>query len=283
MADMAKPLANIFERIFAYDGVEVAEECDKPMNCLTHGPYQVHYIKYKDGTEKVEPKFCPICEKEREAERKQHEAEKNRIELLKEYRSRNISPEYFDKTLDDFIATTKAQKAALQAVKDIISSGKGKLILIGSNGIGKTMLGNIAVKIMGGKIYTMFEIASRIRQSYVPGAKETEMDILNELISVPLLVIDEVGRLKMSEAVQDWFSFVLDKRHTYNKPYFLLGNLHFLNDCEKKKDCGCPKCFENYFDSDILSRLTQDSIVIEVIAPDQRRAEHSCKFISDRR
>lgn len=617
---------SLFERMLHYEAPKIIEECDKQKKCLTHGDYTVHYIKYEGGTEVITPKFCPECAEERERERKQHEDENRRMELLKEYRARNISPEYFDKTLDDFIAETKGQKAALEAVKDIIASKKGKLILIGSNGVGKeewveqqiptpigfrrfgdlkvgdyvfddagkptkvlgifpqgikdsykvtftdgrsdecglehlwgvytkshgkwkyqvlslnemlqkgiynskgyskyyipsspviecedkklpcdpyilgsfigngcctstylclssndewqvkkcadilgctlqrntsnynwyfrneqklrtdkvlpediccyahekhipdeymfssskqrlallqglfdtdgsavvcgkrlyvsystvskrlaydikkllltfgivsfihednrnnkkrtcydikvncsvdkarllfslprklekvnnpnvtkgsrrdyskvrikkveklsekkemmciwveneshlyltndfivthnTMLGEIAVKIMGGKIYTMYEIATRIRQSYLPGAKESELEILNELVEEPLLVIDEVGRLKMSEAVQDWFSYVLDKRHTYDKPYFIIGNLHFRNDCNDKERGGCPKCFENYFDTDILSRLTQNSIVVEIIAKDNRREEHSCNFISDRR
>lgn len=281
--DDVKTLDNLFSNMLNYEPPKVIEDGYRDVKCLTHGIFKVHYIKFEDGSEKVANKFCPKCEAERALERKQHEEESNRMDLLKEYRSRNVSPEFFDKTLDDYIAKTKGQQAALDAVKELVSSRKGKLILIGTNGVGKSMLGNIAVKIMGGKIYTMYEIATRIRQSYVPGAKETELDILNELIAEPLLVIDEVGRLKMSEAVQDWFSYILDKRHTYNKPFILNGNLHFKNDCEKKEDGGCPKCFENYFDTDILSRLTQDSIIIEIIATDYRREGHSCKFISDRR
>lgn len=280
---MDKTIENLLANMLNHEEPKIVEESDRITNCLTHGPYSIHYIKFEDGTERITPKTCPKCEEERALERKLHEEEKARIELLKEYRSRNISPEYFDKTFDDFVATTKGQKAALKAVKDIISSGKGKLILIGTNGVGKTMLGNIAVKIMGGKIYTMYEIASRIRQSYSADSKETELEIVEELVNEPLLVIDEVGRLKMSEAVQDWFSYILDKRHTYDKPYFIIGNLHFRNDCEKKEQGGCHKCFENYFDKDILSRLTQNSIIIEVIADDKRREEHSCSFITDRR
>ena len=282
MADNKK-IDSFFENMLHYVQPQIVEECDKTVECITHGPYSVHSIKYDDGTEKVTPKFCPKCEEERMLERKMREAEDARIELLKEYRSRNISPEFFDKGFEDFIAKTKGQQAALDAVKKLISSRKGKLILIGSNGVGKSMLGNIAVKIMGGKIYTMYEIATRIRQSYVPGSKESELDILNELVEEPLLVIDEVGRLKMTEAVQDWFSYILDKRHTYDKPYFIIGNLHFRNDCNDKERGGCPKCFENYFDTDILSRLTQNSVVVEIIAKDNRREEHSCNFISDRR
>jgi len=273
--------SNIVQNMLNDEGPKLIEEGDREDKCIIHGSYKVHFVRYDNGREIVTPKVCPMCEKEREEEKRQREAEKNRIELLEEYRSRNISPEYFDKSLSDYIPTSKGQEAALKGVNDIITSKKKKLILIGSNGTGKTMLGNIAVKIMGGKIYTMYEIATRIRQSYMPGSKETELQIVNGLIEEPLLVIDEVGRLKMSEAVQDWFSYILDKRHTRGKPYFLIGNLHFKKDCGQKD--GCPKCFENYFDKDILSRLTQDSTIVEIFAEDKRREQHTFNFITDRR
>ena len=69
------------------------------------------------------------------------------------------------------------------------------------------------------------------------------------LATIPFLCIDEVGRIKNTEAVQDWFSYILDKRHSEGLPFMLIGNLHFKKDC---KDGGCPKCFENYFDNETL-------------------------------
>jgi len=279
MAD-ENPINKLFDNMMSYEPPKIVKEYDDTSECLTHGKYVIHVIEYDNGDKKITPTHCPICEEERKAEERERTRERYRQERLADYKASNISPEYFDKEFSDYIPTTKAQKAALDAVQEMVDTQKGKIVIIGSNGVGKTMLGSLAVKAMGGYIYTMYEIATRIRQSYSANSKETELEIVNELANAPLLVIDEVGRLKMSEAVQDWFSFIIDKRHTRNKPLILLGNLHFSKFC---KQGGCPKCFEKYFDCDGISRLRQNSKIIEIVSNDKRSEENKGSFITDER
>lgn len=277
------PLNKLFENMMTFESPKIVKEYDDKCDCMTHGPYRVHVVELDNGVKTVTPNRCPICEKERKEELTKRNKERIYNERIKSYKKSNITSEFFDKELSDYIATTVAQKAALNAIQEMIETRKGKIIIIGSNGCGKTMLGSLAVKAMGGYIYTIFEIATRIRQSYAAGSKETELDILNELVNAPLLVIDEIGRVKTTEAVLDWFSYIIDKRHTYNKPIILLGNLHFGKDCDNKEKGGCPRCFENCFDNDCISRLRQDSKIIEIIASDKRSEKKSGSFITDRR
>ena len=272
-------LHNMFEKILEHEEPKIIKEYEKECDCLRHGKYMVHCCEFEDGSVSYFPKNCPKCEEERKAEKIAKEAEKSKKEIIERYKASNISPEFFNKDLSDYVANTEGQKAARQAVEDMIKSGKGKIIIIGNNGVGKSMLGSIAVKNLGGKIYTMYEIATRIRQSYSAGSKETELQIVNELINEPLLVIDEAGRIKMSEAIQDWFSYILDKRHSRDKPFIILGNLHFKKYCEQN---GCAYCFENYFGKDILSRLKQNSTIVEIITNDKRSEDRTCHFVSDR-
>ena len=276
-------LNNMFERMMTFETPKIIKEKDVLCECLTHGPFTAHVVKYDNGNEVLTPDRCPVCEKERKEELARRNSERIYNERIASYKASNVSKEYFDKEFSDFVATTKAQKAALDAVQEMIDTGKGKVVIIGSNGVGKSMLGNLAAKEMGGYIYTMFEIATRIRQSYAPGAKETELDILNELVEAPLLVIDEVGRIRVTEAVLDWFSYIIDKRHTSNKALLILGNLHFSKDCEDKEKGGCPRCFENCFDNDCISRLRENSKIIEIISKDERSEKKTGSFITDRR
>lgn len=277
------PLNKLFENTMTFESPKIVKEYDDECDCMTHGSYKVHVVELDNGVKTVTPNRCPICEKERKEELAKRNKERIYNERIESYKKSNITSEFFDKELSDYIATTVAQKAALNAIQEMIETRKGKIIIIGSNGCGKTMLGSLAVKAMGGYIYTIFEIATRIRQSYTPGSKETELDILNELVNAPLLVIDEIGRVKTTEAVLDWFSYIIDKRHTYNKPIILLGNLHFGKDCDNREKGGCPRCFENCFDNDCISRLRQDSKIIEIIASDKRSEKKSGSFITDRR
>lgn len=235
--------------------------------CEKHGKVEGYYIE----TESERKYVCEKCEAE-EQEREQEEEIARQADLLRQerisrYKERNIEPEYWDKELKDFIPKTPEQKKALEAVKQMIAEKSGKVILLGNNGVGKTFLGSMAVKAMGGKILSMYEITTMIRQSYSVKAVKTELEIVQELASIPMLVIDEMGRSKGSEAELNWLSYILDKRHTRNLPFMLLTNTHLSRDCPKK---GCDFCFERYVNNDVLSRLRQNSQIITIKAPDYR-------------
>ena len=215
--------------------------------------------------------FCPLCEREREEqeekERRQKELEYAREAFEAEMKERNIELEFWTKSIADYKAQCQEQSRALACVKRMIAQKTGKIIILGSNGVGKTMLGSIAVKELGGKILSMYELSGMIRHSYKDNAERDEFEIVNELASIPLLVIDEMGRTKGSEAEMNWLSYILDKRHVRRLPFMLLANTHLKRDCKAK---GCRKCFENYVDNDVLSRLRQDTEIITIIAPDYR-------------
>lgn len=229
--------------------------------CEKHGEYLAECLVFEDGS--IEHSACPKCvENAEEAERISKIKRRN-----EKYRQLNIEPEFFDKTFDDFIPKTQSQKKALDSAKKLVEQKHGKLVLVGSNGVGKTMLASIVAKELNGKIYSMYEISTMIRQSYTVKADKTELEIVNELASLPFLAIDELGRTKGSETEQNWLSYILDKRHTRNLPFMLMSNGHFKKYC---KDGGCSKCFENFVDNDILSRLHQDATVVVIDAPDER-------------
>lgn len=237
------------------------EEGKKEFTCEKHGKYISNYLVLQNG--KIVNEGCPLCEKE-ELEQEEEAKREKQQERLKEL---NIEPEFYEKTFDDFVVKSESQQKALNAIKQLVAEKKGKVVLVGGNGTGKTMLASIAVKELGGKIYTMYEISTMIRQSYTIKATKSELEIVNELATIPLLVIDEIGRTKNSETEQNWLSYILDKRHCRNLPFILISNTHFRKFC---KNGGCPMCFENFVDNDVLSRLHQNTKVVMIEAPDYR-------------
>lgn len=180
----------------------------------------------------------------------------------------NIEQEFYNARFDDYKPFNATQKAALDAVKELVGKKTGKVILLGANGLGKTFLGAIAVKMLGGKMYTMFEISCLIREAYSPLAKKTELEILEELASVPMLFIDELGRSKSSEAERNWLSYVIDKRHTKKLPLMIGGNVHLQKNCSAH---GCPHCFERFFGRDVQSRFLQNTRIVEMQGEDYRK------------
>lgn len=227
-----------------------------------HGKYETLIKEFEDGTKQYDCP-CPECEKEWERIAKAQQEK----ELLQHYKNCNIEPEFYGKTLIDFKAQTPSQVEMLNAVQELIDGKINNLVLLGGYGTGKTMLGSILADMFDGKIFTMYEISTMIRQSYTIKAEKSELEIVNELASVPLLVFDEVGRTNSSSFNMNWLSYVFDKRHTRKLKTIFLGNGHLRRNCP---DGGCDKCFENYMDGDVISRLRQDSKVINIVADDYR-------------
>lgn len=240
--------------------------------CQKHGevPCEVLIMNGK----MTEP-YCPICEQEeekRKAEKELKDQKEREIQnQILQWKSMNIEKEYWGKTIDDYIPQCESQKKAQNAVRKLLEQKHGKVVLIGNNGCGKSHLGNAAVSALGGKVLTVYEVNAMIRQSYSLLAKQTELEIVEDLASVPMLFLDEFGRSKGSKFNSDWLSFVLDKRHQRGLPFILAGNGHLRKDCPHG-EAHCEDCFENYLGEDILSRLRQDTEVITLYnAPDYRR------------
>jgi DNA replication protein DnaC len=93
---------------------------------------------------------------------------------------------------------------------------------------------------------------------------------MNRLCALPLLVIDELEKLKESEAKQNWLSYVIGKRYNDMKPLVLIINAHLMDNCVSAQK-PCPQCLEYHLTPDILSRITEDGIVMNFTAEDYRR------------
>ena len=204
----------------------------------------------------------------------QYEQEEKRLLEQKQVKQRlayyhecNIEPEFYEKTISDYIPKTETQTKAKKIVEEIIKNKTGQLVLLGEHGLGKTMLASIATMALCGRLYSMYEISTMIRQSYTIRAERTELEIVNELAKTPFLAIDELGRTKGGDAEQNWLSYVLDKRHVRKLPFMLISNGHFKKKCPNK---GCAMCFENFVNNDILSRLRERAHFIVVDGPDER-------------
>jgi len=210
---------------------------------------------------------CPVCEEEFEKEEEIKMIEAKRQAQLRLFNQMNIEPEFYRATLENFFANTAEQKKAIRAIDKLILGEKKKIVMLGKNGTGKTHLAIAAVKKIGGAIYTMNEIGIRIRDSYSSSAIEKEGAILERLSWLPLLVIDELGRTKGSEAEKNILSYIIDKRHQRYLPLILISNKHHKGDCPSGE---CPDCFENFIGEDSMSRLTQNGILLRFFGDDWR-------------
>ena len=240
-----------------------------------------HKIEYEEREEKspltgrmMTFGTCPECDREYDEEMKRQDDEMQERARIRFLEKCNIEPMYHDSTLDNFKAESDEQKKALAYARDMVKEKAGKLVLLGTNGTGKTHLAVGVVRELSGRLYSMYEITTRIRASYVSGAKETELDIVDELARVEMLAIDEIGRTKGSEAETNWLSYIIDKRHTRNLPLILISNKHTRKSCPSG---GCEKCLENYISEDVMSRLSEDGHLVTMTGEDYRRTKRADK------
>jgi DNA replication protein DnaC len=158
--------------------------------------------------------------------------------------------------------------------------GDKKIVMLGENGNGKTHLAVGALKMIGGLIYTAYEIGLILRESYYGAINQ--YNFLQTLCGTPLLVIDEVEKVSDTQAKQNWLSHVIGKRYNKMLPVILIANCHSQADCayyraEKKP---CSKCIEYHLENDVLSRIVENGQVMKFTEKDYRykkRAERAGK------
>ena len=230
---------------------------------------QEHGLKYRGkpfvlfGVERAP--ICPLCEKKYD-EQKEQEEKKIQDEIkIQQFSKMNIEPMYFNKKISDYIPQNESQMKAQNAIQKLIADELKKVILLGTNGLGKTLLGSIAVQAVGGAIYSAYEIGLLVRGSY---NNSSEFETLDRLARLPLLVIDEYEKCKTSKASNDMFSYIFDKRHSRGLRTVLLSNYHLKKSCKKG---GCDECFETLLTNDLISRFRQNGEIIEMYGEDYRR------------
>lgn len=238
--------------------------------CEIHGEYEEKEIGVMWRSF---PVGCPKCQAEWEAKDKEQDLKMHKIvesELENHKRSllqkRGIEPEFYGVTLDDYKVESDCERKAVEAARALIDGRIKKLVLLGSFGTGKTMLASILAILLGGIRITMFEISARIRAMY-NNHEGTEVDVLDDLLSYPLIAIDEIGRTKGSEAELNWLSYLIDKAHTRKIPLVLISNKQRARNLppERRGDS-----FESYLPNDSLSRLRQETEIVELYGKDRR-------------
>lgn len=220
--------------------------------------------------------YCPECIDKEDRKQKAIEKqikEKNKKEWLERI---GVKKNYENATLENYKPQTDSQKEALAACQHLLNGDIKKLILLGSNGVGKTHLASALVKKLNGKLITAYELFAYYRSCF--SGLNSEIELLKQFRNYPLLVIDEFGRSKGSEAEENFLSAIVDSRHSDGLPTMILSNLILKKNCiffEKDKNAcekrNCKNCIEMWLTSDLISRLKEQSEVLTVEGQDYRR------------
>jgi len=184
--------------------------------------------------------LCPQCSDEGDEKKREHEAERRRIEKARRQADINrrldnamIAPRFSGKTFAGYVAGTDAQAEVLRSMRefyDLLADGArpAGLILTGRPGTGKNHLAcalvNDAVTNLGmtGLVTTAMKITREIKASWREGG---EQKVLRSFVEPDLLVVDEIGVQFASETELVYLTEIINDRYEWLRPTVLLSNL----------------------------------------------------------
>jgi len=162
---------------------------------------------------------------------------------------------------------------ALQVVRKyaeefIAKRGHNKgLFITGSVGTGKTGLAaSLMHVLMRAGIPCIFgsvvKLLGRIKQTYGEDCVD-EQQVINDLCTVPLLVVDDLGKEKVSPWVQQVLFEVIDTRYSELRPFVVTTNFT-LTELEKR--------YEEEVGVALASRIAEFCIFVGLKGPDLRKS-----------
>ncbi|MHB8501193.1 MAG: ATP-binding protein [Candidatus Acidiferrales bacterium] len=199
---------------------------------------------------------------------------------------KNYTPQHAD-------SLKRAKMIAQAFVREYPGSDQAGLLFMGNSGAGKTHLAIAALKELIRRGHTGYfceygSLLREIQNSYRTDSEVTEMRLLDPVLSVEVLVIDDIGCIKPSDWVRDTIGYILNARYVeasrdLSQPRCTILTTNYLDDPktegEPTKSPGgryvAPVREESLaqrIGERMRSRLYEMCRTVEMSAPDFRRA-----------
>jgi DNA replication protein DnaC len=185
-----------------------------------------------------------------------------------------IQPRYRKCELNNFVTYPNEGLAAAVAharrfVDQFPAVDKG-LFFIGPHGIGKTHLAvgilKEIVKKTGARtlFYDTTDLLREIRHTYNATVRAVEMDILRPVLEADLLVLDDIGKDRFSEWVEETMNLIVNTRYNERKTTIFTSNF------EDNPDVEDPNALKVRVGLRIHSRLNEMCSFVEYDGADYR-------------
>jgi DNA replication protein DnaC len=144
--------------------------------------------------------------------------------------------------LDHFVtygneSLEQAVKQARWLVANYFQTTRG-LFLLGQPGVGKTHLAVAVLKgivqqhRVHGLFYDLSQLLRVIRSTYNPAVRTSESDVLVPVMTADLLVLDDLGREKTSEWVEETLNLIVNTRYNERRLTLFTSNYDIIDDAD---------------------------------------------------
>ena len=205
---------------------------------------------------------------------KYQEAENKMKRLEKAFKLAKIPQQYRNKTFSDYkVSADNVQ--AVKAAKEFVAKGTGGLFFFGDPGTGKTFLASIVTQeflksnksVIFGDVPTLLEI---LRSSFED--KNTKItDLMDDLSTVDLLVLDDLGTENPTEWAVERIYSIINQRYNAEKPVIVTSNFKLKEIVERlnhPKNSGSS--YPSVTGDRIISRLAQMCKRVKLEGADRR-------------
>ena len=192
-------------------------------------------------------------------------------------------------TVQEAESLKQAKMKAQGFVRNYPGGDQSGLLLMGNSGVGKTHLAVAALKELlrrghSGYFCEYGALLKEIQNSYRSESEVSESKLLDPVLSVEVLVIDDLGCIKPSDWVRDTIAYILNARYVeasrdLSHPRCTIITTNYL-DCYDEKETLAPRSrgavtqkdkLEDRIGYRMRSRLFEMCRTVEVSAPDFRR------------
>ena len=115
--------------------------------------------------------------------------------------------------------------AAYQVAKERVQKN-GIVVLYGARGGGKTrMAAELAAMVGNSRYRTAMRFFLEVRATFRKGSEKTELEVIEELASTPLLILDEIQERGETPFEDRLLTHVIDARYAGMRPTVIIANL----------------------------------------------------------
>lgn len=231
MDTSSKPIGALLDKLSEDIG-------QRESQCTKHGAYTSTGTRIKIGKGREIWTTCPGCrvdaDKQQEQEVEAASAAAKSAELESMLRQTAIPARFIGRSFENYQVGCDGQAKALGMCREYakefdrhVTRGTS-LIFSGDVGTGKSHLAAAILQAILpahiGAYATVGDLFRMVRDTWRPGSTKSESQVLAELSSLPLLVIDEVGLQRNNAEDHNLLFDIMDRRYRDRRASILLTN-----------------------------------------------------------